>query len=146
MFTPLPSTQKTQNEKMTHLAKSSLPVKHRYFLTTNQLFCFRFDIEKVIRQTYTHTCMHTNIHLQRCTNILAYMHEFIHKNKPPLSHRPQTMGKRYSFIHSGYFYRASLSPLLLRGAPDHAQQLALCRSLHAEALQATVNEGLAQSL
>src|SRR6218665_721499 len=78
MSTPLPSTQKT------HLAKSSLPVKRRYFLITNQLFCFRFDFDKVIRHTYTHTCMHTNI--QRCTYILAYMHEFIHKSKPPHYH------------------------------------------------------------
>src|SRR6218665_413763 len=31
-----------------------------------------------------------------------------------------------SFIHSGYFYIASSSPLLLRGAPDTAQ--ILCRS------------------
>ena len=32
----------------------------------------------------------------------------------------------YSFIHSGYFYIASSSPLLLRGAPDTAR--ILCRS------------------
>src|SRR6218665_2985120 len=123
MSTPLPSTQKHKNEKMTHLAKSSLPVKRRYFLTTNQLFYFRFDIDKVIRQTYvgyTHTCMHTNIHIQRCTYILAYMHEIIHKNKPPLSHRPQTMGKLHSFIHSGYFYSASLSSLVLKVASNHS--------------------------
>jgi len=25
-----------------------------------------------------------------------------------------------SFIHSGYFYRASSSPLLLRGTPDYS--------------------------
>ena len=31
-----------------------------------------------------------------------------------------------SFIHSGYFYRASLSPLLLRSAPDTAR--ILCQS------------------
>src|SRR6218665_216885 len=94
-------TKKHKNEKMTHLAKSSLPVKHRYFLTTNQLFCFRFDIEKVIRQTYmyTHTCMHTNIHIQRCTYILAYMHEFIHKNKPPIIPSTTDNGKTI-FIHS----------------------------------------------
>jgi len=48
-----------------------------------------------------------------------------------------------SFIHSGYFYSTSLGPLLLRDTP-RPQQLTLCRSLHAEALQATVSEGLAQ--
>src|SRR6218665_916827 len=32
----------------------------------------------------------------------------------------------HSFIHSGYFYSASSSPLLLRGAPDTAW--ILCRS------------------
>src|SRR6218665_1914698 len=39
-------------------------------------------------------------------------------------------GKLYfllsSFIHSGYFYSASSSPLLLRGAPETAR--VLCRS------------------
>src|SRR6218665_595985 len=108
MSTPLPSTQKHKNEKMTHLAKSSLPVKRRYFLRTNQLFCFRFDIDKVIRQTYTYTCMHTNI--QRSTYIIAYMHEFIHKNKPHIITSTTDNGKMI-FIHSGYFYSASLSSL-----------------------------------
>jgi len=32
----------------------------------------------------------------------------------------------HSFIHLGYFYSASSSPLLLRGAPDTARTL--CRS------------------
>src|SRR6218665_1363372 len=63
--------------------------------------------------------MHTNIRIQRYTYmyIHAYMHEFIHKNKPPppLSHRSQTKGK-VIIIQSGYFYNVSLSPLLLRGA------------------------------
>src|SRR6218665_1063702 len=37
------------------------------------------------------------------------------------------------FIHSGYFYIASLSPLLLRGAPDYSiETLILCRSSHAK--------------
>ena len=34
--------------------------------------------------------------------------------------------RNYSFIHSGYFYSASSSPLLLRSAPDTAE--ILCRS------------------
>src|SRR6218665_4098332 len=85
---------KHKNEKMTHLAKSRLPVKRRYFLRTNQLFCFRFDIDKVIRQTYTHTCMHS------CTPIYRDVHTCLHtcmnsyiKTSHPLSHRPKTMGK-----------------------------------------------------
>src|SRR6218665_3747025 len=125
MSTPLPSTQKHKNEKMTHLAKSSLPVKRRYFLTTNQLFYFRFDIDKVIRNTYTHTCMETAIHIsfiQRYTHIHAYMHEFIYTNKfpphYPIGHR-QWENDIHSFIPD--FYSAFLSPLLLRGAPDHSR-------------------------
>ena len=50
-----------------------------------------------------------------------------------------------SFIHSGYFYSASSTPLLLRGAPKTAR--ILCRSFmqfHAEAPQATASEGFAQ--
>ena len=46
------------------------------------------------------------------------------------------------FIHSGYFYNASLSPLLLIVAPDTARLL--CRSLHDETPQATASEGPAQ--
>src|SRR6218665_3188605 len=34
----------------------------------------------------------------------------------------------HSFIHSGYFYSASSSPLLLRVAPEIAQIGLLCRS------------------
>jgi len=45
-----------------------------YFLTTNQLFCFRFDIDKVIRQTYTHAHQHTytEIYIHSC--IHAWIH------------------------------------------------------------------------
>ena len=52
---------------------------------------------------------------------------------------------KHTFIHSGYFYSASSSPLglLLRGAPDTAR---IVSKFHAEALQATENEGLAQGL
>src|SRR6218665_3344761 len=61
------ANEATASVKFVASVKSSLPVKSRYFLATNQLFCFRFDIDRVIRQTYTHTCMHTNIHIQRYT-------------------------------------------------------------------------------
>jgi len=48
-----------------------------------------------------------------------------------------------SFIHSDYFYSASSSPLLLRGAPDSTDTAS---EFHAEALQAAASEGLAQGL
>src|SRR6218665_263801 len=48
----------------------------------------------------------------------------------------------YSFIHSGHFYSAPSSPLLLRGAPDHSTDTV--SGFHAEAPQATVSKGLAQ--
>jgi len=43
---------------------------------------------------------------------------FIHPSTHPLTHSPI-----YSFIRSGYFYSASWSPILLRGAPDTALTL-----------------------
>jgi len=43
------------------------------------------------------------------------------------------------FSHSGYFYSAFSSPLLLISAPNAAQI-----EFHAEAPQATASEGLAQ--
>src|SRR6218665_237578 len=44
--------------------------------------------------TYVHTYMRLHTYTQRYTYIHAYMHEFILQTQhPPLSHRPQTMGK-----------------------------------------------------
>ena len=40
-------------------------------------------------------------------------------------------GSLHSFIHSGYFYSASSSPLLLRGAPDYSTDTV--SEFHAEA-------------
>jgi len=48
-----------------------------------------------------------------------------------------------SFTHSEYFYSASSSPLLLRGTPPN-YSIDTVSKLHAEALQATVCDGLAQ--
>ena len=47
-----------------------------------------------------------------------------------------------ALIHSGYFYSAPSSPLLLRGAPDYSTDTV--SEFHAEAPQATASEGLAQ--
>jgi len=71
------------------------------------------------------------------------MHEFIYKNKPPpLSHRPQAMENDiHSIIPDIYIAPLKSTTTQRRYRP---QQLTLCRSLHAEALQATVSEGLAQ--
>ena len=46
-----------------------------------------------------------------------------------------------NFIHSGFFYSAPSSPLLLRGAPDSTDTVS---EFHAKAPQATASEGLAQ--
>ena len=49
----------------------------------------------------------------------------------------------YSFIHSGHFYRASSSQLLLRGAPDYSADTVT--EFHAEAhRQLFTSKGLAQ--
>src|SRR6218665_444774 len=63
--------------------------KSRYFPHNKSTNLFPFDIDTVIRQTYTHICMHVYIHIyiytyiQRYTYTHAYMHEFIHTNKAP---------------------------------------------------------------
>src|SRR6218665_1945731 len=86
--------------------------------------------------------MHTNIRigLQRYTYIHAYVHEFVHKNKPP-HHITSTTDKGgndiNSFIQSGYFYSAPLCPLLLGGAPDHSNCMTVSEFTD-EALPATV--------
>jgi len=49
------------------------------------------------------------------------------ESKPKLSNENYRTSKYYnSLIHSGYFYSASPSPLLLRSAPDTTR--ILCRS------------------
>src|SRR6218665_2518128 len=48
----------------------------------------------------------------------------------------------HTFIHSGYFYSASSSPLVLSGAPDYSTDTG--SEIHAEAPQVTASEGLAQ--
>ena len=51
-----------------------------------------------------------------------------------LTHCSEHYHSQHSFIHSGYFYSASSSPLLLRGSPNYSIDSLLCRSSHAEAL------------
>ena len=48
----------------------------------------------------------------------------------------------HSFIHSGCFYSASSSPILLKGAPDYSSDTG--SELTCLGLQAIVSEGLAQ--
>src|SRR6218665_1004644 len=68
------------------------------------------------KKTYIHTSMHMQAYI-RTYKLKTQTHVYLHTNM-------------HTFIHSGYFYSASSSPLLLRGTPDTPQ--------------ATVNEGLAQ--
>src|SRR6218665_63911 len=48
----------------------------------------------------------------------------------------------HSFIHSRYFYSASLSPLLLRGAPDYS--IDTVSELTHRSVTGNTSEGLAQ--
>jgi len=51
--------------------------------------------------------------------------------KIPNAYRDKTKIFIHSFIHSGHFYSAPLSPLLLRGAPDYSTDTV--SEFHAEA-------------
>src|SRR6218665_269546 len=67
--------------------------------------------------------MHGHQHTYTEIYIHACIHEFIHKNKPPpiiTSTTDKGENDIHSFIQSEYLHSASLSPLLLRGAPDHS--------------------------
>ena len=86
-----------------------------------------------------------NTENQRYTYILAYMHKFIHKSKPPIIPSTTDNGKMI-FIYSGYFYSASLSPLGYYSEALPTTAIDTVSEFTREALQATVSEGLAQSL
>src|SRR6218665_411492 len=58
--------------------------------------------------THTHTPTNISTHIYTYTYIHTYTHECIHSR---------------TRIHSGHFYSASSSPLLLRVAPDTARIL-----------------------
>src|SRR6218665_122889 len=141
MSTPLPSTQKHKNEKMTHLAKSSLPINRRFFLRTNQLFCFRFHIVKVIRQTYTHTCMHTNVYIYRDIHTFLHTCMNLHTKQAPLyliDHR-QWENDIHSFIPD-----ISIAPILVHYYSEALPTTAIdtVSEFTRRALQATVSKEL----
>src|SRR6218665_1267141 len=61
--------------------------------------------------------MHSNIHRDIHTFLHTSMNSYIKTSGPII---PSTTDNRKIILfHSGYFYSASLSPLLLRGAPDN---------------------------
>src|SRR6218665_2681305 len=70
------------------------------------------------------------------------MHEFRHKSKSP--HYPIDHRQWENDIHSFRIFLQRLFKSTTTQRPPGLQQLTLCRSLHAGALQATVSEGLAQ--
>ena len=79
---------------------------------------------------YSACTNYIHIHVQRYTYILAYMHEFIHKNKPPsimalLSHRPQTTGNG---IHS-FIPNISIPEVTIRSATGNCKWRTCPRSL-----------------
>src|SRR6218665_698529 len=90
--------------------------------------------------------MHTNIHIQIYTYILAYMHEFIHKNSYIKTSSLYSIDHRQweNDIHSFRIFLQCLFKSTTTQRHSRPQQLTLCRSLHAKVLQATVSEGLAQ--
>src|SRR6218665_2891607 len=73
-----------------------------------------------------HQHTYTEIYIHSC------IHEFIHKNKPPIITSTTDKGENdiHSFIQFGYLYSASLSPLLLRGAPDHSNSVGVYTTKH----------------
>src|SRR6218665_624696 len=128
---------------MRQMRQSSLPIKSRYFLTTNQLFCFCFDIDKVIC-TDVHTYMHAHQQMYIYRDIHTFLHTCMNSYIITSPHHYPIVHRQWenSLINSGYFYkRLFMSSTTQRRCQP--QQLTLCRSLHAEALQATVSEGLA---
>src|SRR6218665_3637235 len=71
--------------------------------------------------TYTvHTCINTYTHTHTYKHTCIPPHKFIH-----------ILTFMHSFIHSGHFYSAPSSPLLLRGAPDYSTDTV--SEFHAEA-------------
>ena len=74
------------------LLTSSLPTFGHCYRSHGTPVCRSTQVGKHCPTFMLHTCINSYI-----------------KSPPPLSHRPETMGNWYSFIHSGYFYRASLS-------------------------------------
>src|SRR6218665_1859923 len=78
-------------------------------------------IKSFARRTHIHACTPTYVY----RDIHTFMHTFMNsciKTSPPIITSTTDTGENdiHSFIQSGYFYSASLSPLLLRGAPDHS--------------------------
>src|SRR6218665_180587 len=63
------------------------------------------------------TRMHSNIHRDIHTFLYTCMNSYIKTSGPIIP--STTDNRKIIFIRSGYFYSASLSPLLLRGAPDN---------------------------
>src|SRR6218665_3339935 len=84
-------------------------------------FCFRtrgLEVEHFVPDLHPHHALNDYL-----TGIRGFSHNY-------LCHTVTTLSI-HSFIHSGHFYSAPSSPLLLRGAPDYSTDTV--SEFHAEA-------------
>src|SRR6218665_1718529 len=91
-----------------------------------------------------HSCTPTDIYrdiIHSCIHASSCMNSYI-KTSPP--HYPIDHRQWENDIHSFGIFIQRLFKSTTTQRRSQPQQWTLCRSLHAEALQATVSEGLAQ--
>src|SRR6218665_3491864 len=81
-------------------------------------------------RTHTHTRTQTHARKHSHTRAPTYTH-VAHVHIHMRTHTHKIKLAFHSFIHSGHFYSAPSSPLLLRGAPDYSTDTV--SEFHAEA-------------
>src|SRR6218665_1758228 len=80
----------------------------------------------------------------RCMPLINYKRTSANKPIMNFEYCILPIFRKYKFVHSDHFYGASLSPLLLRSAPDTAR--ILCRSFTPKRHRQLGLKGLAQGL
>src|SRR6218665_3621203 len=92
------------------------PLKVGKCISSQQINYF-VSVLTSIKSFARRTRMHSNIHRDIHTFLHTCMNSYIKTSGPVIP--STTDNRKIIFIHSGYFYSASLSSLLLRGAPDN---------------------------